>query len=223
MSQSHDAKVRRRASRAAGPAGDADETTATVVQIPAPSPAAMAAIRPVGPPPRRQPNVVKAVQVSLIAGLVATVLLGGVVTLLGIQHRRADAGQRRDQAFIDTAVHTVLNMYTYTPDTINDQVDIFVAGTSGPLRDTMAANSDNLKALLHETKHSSQAVINAAALEGVDDVAANASVLIAMRATATDADGVNKPSQPYALRVIVHEDDAGNMTAYDLKWPGGSR
>ncbi|MDQ2626348.1 MAG: mammalian cell entry protein, partial [Actinomycetota bacterium] len=146
-----------------------------------------------------------------------------LVAVLLAQHRHAAAAESRDQRFVDTAVQTVLNMYTYTPDTINEQVDRFVAGTSGPLRDTMAGNTDNLKALLRETKHSSEAVINAAALENTDDVAGNASVLVAMRATATDADGVNKPSQPYALRIIVHEDDTGNMTAYDLKWPDGSR
>ncbi|PQM51192.1 mammalian cell entry protein, partial [Mycolicibacter virginiensis] len=171
----------------------------------------------------RRPNARKTARLAGAVGLAASVLLGGLVATLGVQHRHADAAQQRDQRFIDTAVQTVLNMYTYTPDTISDQVDLFVAGTSGPLRDTMAANAENLKALLRETKHSSEAVINAAALEGVDDVAANASVLVAMRATATDVDGVNKPSQPYALRVIVHEDDAGNMTAYDLKWPDGSR
>lgn len=223
MSGPDDAKVRRRASRAAGPAGDAAETTPSAVRIPAPSPAAVRAVRPAGPPPRRQPNARKTAQLAGAVGLAASVLLGGLVTTLGVQHRHADAAQQRDQRFIDTAVQTVLNMYTYTPDTISDQVDLFVAGTSGPLRDTMAANAENLKALLRETKHSSEAVINAAALEGVDDIAANAKVLVAMRATATDVDGVNKPSQPYALRVIVHEDDAGNMTAYDLQWPDGSR
>ncbi len=183
----------------------------------------MRAVRPAGPPPRRRPNARKTAQLAGAVGLAASVLLGLMVAALGVQHRHADAEQQRDQRFVDTAVQTVLNMYTYTPDTISDQVDLFVAGTSGPLRDTMAANAENLKALLRETKHSSEAVINAAALEGVDNIAANASVLVAMRATATDVDGVNKPSQPYALRVIVHEDDAGNMTAYDLKWPDGSR
>ncbi|MGV0746978.1 mammalian cell entry protein [Mycolicibacter minnesotensis] len=223
MSGPDDAKVRRRASRAAGPAGDAGETTPSAVTIPAPSRAAVRAVRPAGPPPRRRPNARKTAQLAGAVGLAASVLLGGMVAALGVQHRHADAEQQRDQRFVDTAVQTVLNMYTYTPDTISDQVDLFVAGTSGPLRDTMAANAENLKALLRETKHSSEAVINAAALEGVDNIAANASVLVAMRATATDVDGVNKPSQPYALRVIVHEDDAGNMTAYDLKWPDGSR
>jgi Mce-associated membrane protein len=33
--------------------------------------------------------------------------------------------------------------------------------------------------------------------------------------------GTNKPSQPYRLRVIVHEDDNNHMTAYDLKYPDG--
>lgn len=150
-------------------------------------------------------------------------VVGGLLAVLLVQQRHAEAAAHRDQRFIDTAAQTVVNMYSYTPDTVGEQVDRFVAGTSGPLRDTMAANAENLKALLRETKHSSEAVINAAALEGVDEVAGNASVLVAMRATATDIDGVNKPSQPYALRIIVHEDDAGNMTAYDLKWPDGSR
>lgn len=216
-----EARTRRRASRAAGPAGDAVEPTA--VQVTVPSRATVHPARPAGPPPRRRPNAAKTAKVAGAAGLAGTVVLGGLVTALVVQYRHADAMQQRDQRFVDTAVQTVYNMYTYTPETLSEQVDRFVAGTSGPLKDTMAANADNLKALLRGTNHSSEAVINAAALEGVDDVAGNASVLVAMRATATDADGVNKPSQPYALRLIVHEDEAGNMTAYDLKWPDGNR
>jgi Mce-associated membrane protein len=38
-----------------------------------------------------------------------------------------------------------------------------------------------------------------------------ASVLVAVRVTVTDIDGVNKPSQAYRLRVVVHEDDNGRM------------
>jgi Mce-associated membrane protein len=216
-----EAKGRRRASRAAGPAGDAAEPVA--VRVPVSGRAAVPRVRPAGPPPRRRPNARKAAQVAGAAVLAASIVLGGLVAVLLVQHRNATASDSRDQRFVDTAVQTVLNMYTYTPDTINDQVNRFVEGTSGPLRDTMAANAENLKALLRETKHSSEAVVNAAALENVDEVAGNASVLVAMRATATDVEGVNKPSQPYALRIIVHEDDDGNMTAYDLKWPDGSR
>jgi Mce-associated membrane protein len=214
-------RARRRASRAAGPAGEVTEAAA--VRVPVPSRAAVRAARPVGPPPRRRANARQTAVVAGVAALVASMVLGGLVAVLLVQHRHVAAADSRDQRFVDTAVQTVLNMYTYTPDTINDQVNRFVAGTSGPLRDTMAANAENLKALLRETKHSSEAVVNAAALETVDEVAGNASVLVAMRATATDAEGVNKPSQPYALRIIVHEDDDGNMTAYDLKWPDGSR
>lgn len=221
MTGPDDTRARRKASRAAGPAGEPVEVATTAV--PAPNRAAVRPARAVGPPPRRRPN---ARQVAVVAGaavLAASLVVGGLAALLLVQHRNAVAAESRDQRFVDTAVQTVLNMYTYTPDTINEQVDRFVAGTSGPLRDTMAGNADNLKALLRETKHSSEAVINAAALEDRDEVAGNASVLVAMRATATDADGVNKPSQPYALRIVVHEDSAGDMTAYDLKWPDGSR
>jgi len=39
--------------------------------------------------------------------------------------------------------------------------------------------------------------------------------------TASDINGNNRPSQPYRLRIVVHEDDDGRMTAYDLKYPNG--
>ena len=60
-----------------------------------------------------------------------------------------------------------------------------------------------------------------AALESIDDVTNNAAVLVSVRVTVTDMDGTNKPSQPYRLRVVVHEDDNGHMTGYDLKYPDG--
>lgn len=64
-------------------------------------------------------------------------------------------------------------------------------------------------------------MINGAALESIDDVSDNASVLVAVRVTVADIDGVNKPSQPYRLRVIVHQDERGQMTGYDLTYPDG--
>ena len=82
-------------------------------------------------------------------------------------------------------------------------------------------NADNLKALFRDTKASSEAVVNGAALEKVDEIAGNASVLVAVRVTVADMDGVNSPTRPYRLRVIVHEDDNGHMTGYDLKYPDG--
>ncbi len=222
MTEHDETRVRRRASRAAGPAGEPGAGGAGTVRIAVPAAAPARAVRP-GPPVRRAANTRLTGIVGAVAVLLAIVVTGALVLVLLAQHRHAEADAQRKQRFVDTAAQTVVNMYSYTPDNIGESVDRFVAGTSGPLRDTMAANAENLKALLRATKKSSEAVINAAALEGVDDVAANASVLVAMRATATDVDGINSPSQPYALRVIVHEDDAGNMTAYDLKWPDGSR
>jgi Mce-associated membrane protein len=58
-------------------------------------------------------------------------------------------------------------------------------------------------------------------VEKIDEVEENASVLVSVRVTVADVDGVNKPSMPYRLRVIVHEDDRGRMTGYDLKYPDG--
>ena len=131
--------------------------------------------------------------------------------------------QARDQRFVDTASQTVVNMFSYDQNTIEESVNRFVGGISGPLRDMMSQgnNVENLKAIFRDTDASSEAVINGAALEKVDDVAKNASVLVAVRVTVTDLDGVNAPSKPYRLRVIVHEDDNGHMSGYDLKYPDG--
>jgi Mce-associated membrane protein len=216
------AAARRRASRAAGPAaGVAAETAGVKVEKPAAVTTRLA--RPFGPPPRRRPNarLVAVVGAGITAVLVA--VLAVVVGLLAIQQRTADTEQAREQLFIDTGTQTVVNMFSYNQNNIDDSVNRFVNGTSGPLRDMMsqAGNVDNLKAIFRDTQASSEAVINGAALEKVDEVAGNASVLVSVRVTVTDLDGVNKPSQPYRLRVIVHEDDNGHMTGYDLKYPDG--
>ena len=114
-------------------------------------------------------------------------------------------------------------MFSYKQDSIDQSVDRFYNGTSGPLRGMLSANNavENLKSLFRTTNATSEAVINGAALEGIDAVTDNASVLVSVRVTVADIDGTNKPSQPYRLRVIVHEDEQGRMTGYDLKYPDG--
>jgi hypothetical protein len=86
---------------------------------------------------------------------------------------------------------------------------------------TEGNNTENLKLLFRDTNASAEAVINGAALEKIDETAKNAAVLVSARVTVTDLDGNNQPSQPYRMRVIIHEDDNGHMTAYDLKYPEG--
>jgi Mce-associated membrane protein len=159
---------------------------------------------------------------TAVTAVLAIVLAIGVAVLMD-QQRKADDEQAREQQFVDTATQTVVNMFSYNQNNIDDSVNRFVNGTSGPLRDMMSqpGNIDNLKAIFRDTNASSETVINGAALEKVDEVAENANVLVSVRVTVTDLNGVNKPSQPYRLRVVVHEDDNGHMTGYDLKYPDG--
>jgi Mce-associated membrane protein len=224
-------RVRRRASRAAGPAkaesgGDAavgrGETTVKV-DAPAQPKRPAKKLASVKRPPRRQPHRFLVGWVSFAAALLAIGALAGCLTALVIQHRHAEAEQARNQRFVDTATQTVVNMFSYKPDNIDESVNRFVNGTSGPLRGMLSANNnvDNLKGLFRATNATSEAVVNGAALEGIDAVTDNASVLVSVRVTVADIDGVNKPSMPYRLRVIVHEDDSGHMTGYDLKYPDG--
>jgi Mce-associated membrane protein len=153
----------------------------------------------------------------------AVVVLGVLTVVFGLQQREAEAAVSRDRLFVDTATQTVVNMFSYDQNTIDESVNRFVNGTSGPLRDMLSQgdNVENLKAIFRDTNASSEAVISGAALEKVDETAKNATVLVSARVTVTDLDGVNKPSQPYRLRIVVHEDDNGHMTGYDLKYPDG--
>ena len=195
----------------------------TQVIVDSPSVVRVRPAKPVGPPPRRQSH--RALVAGLALGVTALLVavLGGLVALLVVQQRSAQAAEARDQRFVDTASQTVVNMFSYTQNTIDDSVNRFVNGTSGPLRDMMSQsnNVDNLKAIFRDTNASSEAVINGSALEKVDDTADNAAVLVSVRVTVTNIDGVNAPSKPYRLRVIVHEDDNGHMSGYDLKYPDG--
>ncbi|OBI28092.1 mammalian cell entry protein [Mycobacterium sp. E1386] len=218
-------RVRRRASRAAGPAnGDADQpTTVQVEAVPTQPAKPVKTLNPVKPPPRRRPHRALVAWISLAAGLLAVGALAGCVALLVVQQRHASAQQARDQRFVDMATQTVVNMFSYKQDNIDESVNRFVNGTSGPLRGMLGANNnvENLKAIFRSTNATSEAVINGAALEGIDNVTDNASVLVSVRVTVADIDGVNKPSMPYRLRVIVHEDEQGKMTGYDIKYPNG--
>ena len=215
-------RVRRRAVRAAGPANGAAAAD-TAVAVDAPAEPAKRRSSPLGPPPRRPAHRAMVARIAAAAGLLISVALGAGLWVLIVQQRDADAARTRDQRFVDTATQTVVNMFSYSPDTVDQSVNRFVDGTSGPLRGMLSANNnvENLKALFRDTQATSEVVVNGVALEGIDDVSDNASVLISVRVTVSDIDGVNKPSQAYRMRVIVHEDDNGRMTGYDLKYPDG--
>ncbi|OBB69711.1 mammalian cell entry protein [Mycobacterium sp. 852014-50255_SCH5639931] len=218
-------RVRRRASRAAGPAnGEANEAATVQVEAAPTQPAKpVKALKSLKPPPRRRPHRALVAWISFAAAVLAIGALAGCLAVLVMQQRHANAQQARDQRFVDTATQTVVNMFSYKQDNIDESVNRFFNGTSGPLRGMLGANNniENLKGIFRSTNATSEAVINGAALEGIDTVTDNASVLVSVRVTVADIDGVNKPSMPYRLRVIVHEDEQGRMTGYDLKYPNG--
>lgn len=217
--------VRRRASRAAGPAGSGTAET-TVVRIEKPDANGkpwVSTLRKMTAPPRRPAHHRLVALCALAFGFVACAAVATTVVLLLMERSHIEARQARDQRFVDTATQTVENMFSFKQSNIEDSVNRFYAGTSGPLRDMLSQNNNvqNLKLIFHDTGGSSEAVINGAALESFDGVSKNASVLVSARVTRSDMNGNNRPSEPYRMRIIVHEDDDGNMTAYDLKYPNG--
>ena len=211
---------RRRATRAAGPHGGEPAATTVRSRPPQAGQAAEHTGRPTIAPARTpQASRLDCAGSSLFG--IAAVAVG-----VGFEihdQRKADADHARVQRFVDTATQTVVNMFSYKQDNIDQSVARFVEGTSGPLHGMLSSNNnvENIKALFRHTDANSEAVVNGAALESIDSVSDNASVLVSIRVTVTDLDGVNKPSMPYRMRVIVHEDENGRMTGYDLKYPDG--
>lgn len=223
-------RVRRRASRPAGSAGSPEASTVLDVAIPstasktATEPGTTTAARPAIQVPRRQPHriLVAAIGLTVVAVLVAA--LAGGTWFLWHGNGQIEATQDRDQRFVDTAKQTVVNMFSYTQNTVDESVNRFVGGIGpGPLRDMMnqSNNAENLKYLFKQTQANSEAVITAAALESVDNTSNIAKVLVTVRVTLSDMNGVNQPSTPYRQRVFIREDDNGHMSAYDIKYPDG--
>lgn len=217
--------VRRRASRAAGPAngGTAETTTVRIEKPRVDGKPRVAKARKTAPPPRRPAHRRLVAVWALAFGLAACAAVATLVAVMMVQRSHAEATEARNQRFVDTAAQTVVNMFTFKQSNIAESVDRFYAGTSGPLHEMLSQNNNvaNLNAIYRDTGGSSEAVISGAALESIDSVSNKASVLVSARVTISDMNGNNRPSQPYRLRIIVHEDDDGRMTAYDLKYPNG--
>jgi len=232
------ATVRRRAVRAAGPPkGNSAETTSSALSSALrpsgstltvrvdKSPEETPRVRTSAPPPRRQTNRRLVAVVALSSIFVTTVGLGAAVYFaLWCPKINAEQTQAHDQRYVDTAAQTLVNMYTFKPDNVEQSVDRFYNEISGQLRDEWARDNHiaNLKALLRATGNSSEAVVNGAALENVDNDTKTATVLVSLRVTQSDTNGNNKPSLPMRWRVMVQENlDTGQMTTSDMRYPDG--
>jgi Mce-associated membrane protein len=218
-----DQPVRRRAVRAAGPSkgGRAETTTVLVDKTTDEPPRA----RKSGPPPRRRANrrLVAVLALSCVFSAIVVLAAAGYF-LLWRPQITDEQTQAHNQRYVDTAAQTLVNMYTFKPDNLEQSVDQFYRGISGQLRDEWARDNHiaNLKALLRATGNSSEAAVNGAALESVDNETKTATVLVSLRVTQSDTNGNNKPSLPMRWRVVVQENlDTGQMTASDMRYPDG--
>ena len=161
--------------RRARPSGEPAAATCTVRAEPRPRRAqpseAGQDAGSVKPPPRRQPHrILVGLDLRSPPACWRSAALAGGLAFRDSSSAHADAEQARDQRFVDTATQTVVNMFSYKQDNIDESVNRFVNGTSGPLRGMLSANNnvENLKALFRSTNATSEAVINGAALEGID-------------------------------------------------------
>ena len=121
--------------------------------------------------------------------------------------------------YVDAASTYVENTFTYTQQTIDSQVDVMVADSTGPLRAKLVESHANLRALFRDTGASSACTVNAAGVESL--AGTDAKVLVAVSVVVTGPDGVAKPAQPYRLRLDVTRDGDRYLVA-DLTYPDGT-
>jgi Mce-associated membrane protein len=219
--------ARRRAVRAAGPASDdAPETTSVRVEkLDVGTDSARPRVRKSGPPPRRAANRRRVTIVAAVVAVLAFVGVGSVVAVTFFGNRDTEAVQQRDQRLVDTASQLAVNMYSFNQNTVEDSVKRVLDSTSGPLHDMLSRDNhpEVLKQFFRSMGGSSEAVVNGAAIEQIDQIdqqTFDASVLVSVRVTTTDLNGNIQPSTPSRMRIVVR-DENGVMTARDLKWPDG--
>jgi Mce-associated membrane protein len=218
--------ARRRAVRAAGPTSDGTpETTSVRVEKPRDATDSVRRVRKTGRPPARAPH---RRLVTICAAVFAVLVFAGVgsgVAVMYVQNKNIEAVQQRDQRLVDTASQLAVNMYSFNQNTVEDSVKRVLDSTSGPLHDMLSRDNhpEVLKQFFRSMGGSSEAVVNGAALEQIDQIdkqTYDASVLVSVRVTTTDLNGNIQPSTPSRMRIVVRDED-GVMTARDLKWPDG--
>jgi Mce-associated membrane protein len=215
--------VRRRAVRAAGPAKDGAAAETTTVRVDKAAEQAPKA-RKAGSLPRRPAHRVLVAIAALSVVGIAAAATGAAAAVMFFQKKDQERVEAHSQRFVDTAQQTLVNMYTFKPDTVDQSIDQFYGQISGNLRDEWARDNHiaNLKSLLRATGNSSEAIVNGAAMESFDDVNNDATVLVSLRVTQSDKNGNNQPSTPMRWRLVVHQDfDTGNLTTVDMKYPDG--
>ena len=170
-------RARRRASRAAGPAKSESNGGATAQLDVTPAPTVKGGkgtngtggfkgLKPVKPPPRRQPHRALVAWLAFAAALLAVGALAGCVFALLTQHRHADAQQARDQRFVDTATQTVVNMFSYKQDNVDESVNRFFNGMVAGLlavRARRPALADGLLAFAALTRETAMVAVAALA------------------------------------------------------------
>jgi uncharacterized membrane protein (DUF485 family) len=142
----------------------------------------------------------------LASTFVAAAVTGLFTWLAFDSNRHMEAAADRQQRIVDTATQAVMNMFSYNQNSIDESVNRFVNGTSGPLRDMMSQPGRHQRRSDGGEDRRGRAECGGAGVcAGDRDRSRRGEFAVA----------------PYRLRVIVHEADNGRMSAYDLKYPDG--
>lgn len=161
-------------------------------------------------------------RVAVLIPAILLMLLVAASAFATTQFLRAAPGPASTKAqwqpYVDAATNYVTAMYSYTQDSLDADLERALALSTGALHDQLAKNTEMVKSVMRAAHGSSACTIEGAGLESLAE--AEGSVLVALKATITDAVGDTQPAQSYRLRLkVVPADDA--LKVAEMTFPDG--
>lgn len=137
---------------------------------------------------------------ALAVGLTAAMSIGALSIWFGYEWRQAAAAHQRDEAFIQAARQTALNLTTIDFAEVNTDVQRVIDGAMAPFRDDFKQRSQPFMELVRKAQSISKGTVAEAGLESRDGD--HAQVLVAVNVTMKAANGA-QDGKPRSWRMRV--------------------
>jgi Mce-associated membrane protein len=143
--------------------------------------------------------------VLLVASLTATVLMLW-------HHRNVDQQQQRVAEYSAAARQSIVTMMTVDPETVDKNMKTVIANATGKFKSTLeAGEAEELAKGVKESKVSTKATVQMAAVESMTDK--SAVVLVAVSTDGTGPDNAKLPPAEWRISVSLEREDGQLKTS----------
>lgn len=145
------------------------------------------------PPPRAE-------RLAMVAGVLAVLLLAGLVGELGVRAYQAHNAEAKRNLFVQTARQGAANLTTYNYQRIDADMRRVLALATGSFYDTFSHRTQSFRDLVQQVHSTSVGTVTAAGLES--EAGNQGQVLVTVSVQASDLVGGNQ-QRPQALRMRI--------------------